>query len=247
MEVNFTLWSLRSVLALIPFDSSAKETIDLDFSDISAPHYIKDVFKVSIIYKDSLPFDACCCIYSPHKVVTIVIMLKKQYEDALANQIKDDAVIKLCCRRRELYCHETCHLIAIIRAFPSERSSMAREDFIAKIKEKFNNAVEYAEEIKSVPMVSREQAGVSPSSFDKDHFRYGDDGLNYFKLYQELMFSHDKMISAAQTLCENIKGGITFGGIAREAFVPPVFFDIFPEKLNAFLKLLAESLSRKNF
>ncbi|MDR0421590.1 MAG: hypothetical protein LBH72_01090 [Proteiniphilum sp.] len=240
MEVNFTLWSLKGVLEQIPFDSPAEGPVHLDFSDISVPHYIKDVFKVSIIYSDEIPFEACCCIYSPRSVVTIIIILKKQYEDAFTK--RDD--IKQCCVRRELYCHETCHLIAIIRAFPSERSSMAREDFIEKIKEKFEKSVKNAEELK---MVSMEPIGVSPSVFDKGHFNYGNDSLNYFKLYQELIFSHDKMVLTLNALLEkkdwNING-ITFSDVENEAFVPAAFFNIFPEKLTDFKKFLVEEMKK---
>ncbi|MDR2096424.1 MAG: hypothetical protein LBP76_13055 [Treponema sp.] len=49
MEVSFTLWSLKEVLEKIPFDSPAKGPVDLNFADIAAPHYIKDVFRVSIL------------------------------------------------------------------------------------------------------------------------------------------------------------------------------------------------------
>jgi hypothetical protein len=238
MEVNFTLWSLKDVLEKIPFDSPAEGPVDLDFSDISAPYYIKDVFKVSIIYSDSLPFEACCCIYSPYRVVTIVIMLKKQYEDAFAKR----SDVKQCCIRRELYCHEACHLVAIIRAFPSERSSEAREDFIKKLKKKFEISVKTAEDLDIVAM---EPVGISPSVFDKDHFHYGNDSLNYFKLYQELVFNHDKMVLTLDGLLKKRKGGInaiTFDDVEREAFVPGTFFEVFPEKLIAFRKLMAEKI-----
>jgi hypothetical protein len=239
MEVNYTLWSLKEVLEKIPFDSPAKESVDLDFSDISAPHYVKGVFKASIIYADLLPFEACCCIYSPSKVVTVVIILKKQYEDAFVKRNN----VKLCCVRRELYCHETCHLIAIIRAFPSERSSQAREDFIAKLNKKFEKSVKNAEDLTIVAM---EPIGVQPSVFDENHFHYGNDNLNFFKLYQELMFSHDKMILTLQKLFEKRKGAvarITFDDIEGEAFVSASFFKIFPEKLMSFRILLAEKIS----
>jgi hypothetical protein len=236
-------------LEKIPFDSPSAGTIDLDFAEISAPYYIKNTFKVSILYVESPPYEASCVIYSPENVVTVVIILKKQYEQDFRRWCSDKTkAIKPCCLRRELYCHEVCHLVAIIRAFPSDRSSRVREDFIAKIKEKFTKSVDSAEELKPVPiMVSKEQAGKSPSVFDKDHFRYGNDSLNYFRLYQELMLNYDRMLEATEKLCENIvktRIPITYDDMARETLVSVSFFDLFPEKLTAFKALLAEEMSQ---
>ncbi|MDR0722375.1 MAG: hypothetical protein LBF75_06215 [Treponema sp.] len=242
MEVSFTL-SLKEVLAKIPFDSPVEGPIDLDFANIAAPYYIRNDFRVSILYEDSISYEAGCVIYSPKHIVTVVIILKKQYEDALRLWYNDNTKpIECCCRRRELYCHETCHLVAIIRAFPSDRSSKVREDFIAKIKEKFTKSVDSAEKQQ---MVSLEKTGISPSIFDKDHFRYGNDSLNYFRLYQELMLNHDKMHKAVKKLCEKIAGTgkpITFGDMAQETLVSGSFFNIFPEKKIALQELLLEEM-----
>ena len=143
-----------------------------------------------------------------------------------------------------MYCHEVCHLVAIMRAFPSDKSSRAREDFITKIRDKFAKSVKRAEDKKAVPLASTEKLGKSPSVFDKDHFRYGDDNLNYFELYKELMFPYDRMIEAIEPLREiyNKTNVITVVDVAEVTFVSKDFFDIFPEKLTAFQELLAEKL-----
>ena len=245
MDVSFTLWSLNDVLAKIPFnDPPDQNLVDLDFSEIAAPYYVKHDFKVSIIYADSLPYEACCSIYSPTNIVTVVIIMKREYESYFRAWLGGDMqVTKQCCFRRELYCHEACHLIGIIRAFPSDRSSKAREDFLVKIRDKFEKSVKTAEDIKAVPF-STENLGESPSVFDKDHFCYGDDNLNYFELYKELMFPYDRMVAAIAPLRKKYKktNSISFDDVAEVTLVSKNFFVIFPEKLKAFQELLAEKL-----
>jgi len=247
MDVNFTLWSLDDVLAKIPFDDPPDfDLVDLDFSKIAAPYYVKHNFKVMFIYDDSLPYEACCVIYYPENAstVTIVIIMHQKYERNLrAFRGGNKQFIEDCCFRRALYCHETCHLIGIIRAFPSDRSSKAREDFLEKIKDKFEKSVKTAEDINDVPF-SKEDLGKSPSGFEKDHFRYGDDNLNYFEVYKELMFPYDRMVKAIEPLREIYRRTNSFNhdDIAEITFVSREFFVIFPEKLIAFTELLAEKL-----
>jgi len=246
MDVSFTLWSLKEVIAKIPFDNpSDSDTVDIDFSEIAAPYYVKQGFKVSIIYEDSLPYEACCSIYSPKNVVTIVIIMKRVYESNFkAWQGGDKTFLKQSCFRRELYTHESCHLIAIIRAFPSDRSSRAREDFINKIKEKFSKTVNTAEEIKAVPLISAETPSASPSVFDKEHFRYSNDDVNYFKLYQELMLPYDRLVDAIEPLYDILEKtmNITIEDVARETFVSENFFTLFPEKLTVLKELLSKRI-----
>jgi hypothetical protein len=249
METRFTLWSLKDVLTKIPFDKPVdSEQLTLDFSGLDVPYYVKTGFKVLFVYNDSIPYAASCSIYSPKDTVVVVIVMRKQYEEAFKTWLEshDPGVLDSCCLRRELYCHEICHLIAIIRAFPSDRSSKVREDFIARIKEKFSKSVNSAEELKPVP-ISMERLGASPSAFDKDHFRYDNDGLNYFRLYQELMLNYEKMIDAVQALCSTITGGrsITLNDIAQQTLVPRHFFQLFPEKFTALQELLAEEINRQ--
>jgi len=251
MEVGFTLWSLHDILRQIPFDAPVTEKrIALDFSKINAPYYVKTGFRVVFIYNDNTPYEASCSIYSPEKAskVAVVVVIKQKYEKALEKWLasKDDDCLKLCCRRRELYCHEISHLVAIIRAFPSERSSNARADFILRSREKFIKSIGIAEDVKPAPLVSisLEKPGISPSVFDKDHFRYGNDSLNYFKLYQELIFPYDKMVSTIAPLVKIYQetNTVTFDDVAKEALIDRDFFEYFPEKLTAFQKLLAEKL-----
>jgi hypothetical protein len=246
MDVNFTLWSLNEVLAKIPFDNpSDSDLVDINFSEISAPYYVKNNFKVSIIYEDSLPYEACCSIYSPKNVITVVIIMKRIYETYFQQWKRGDKqFLKQCCFRRELYCHEACHLIAIIRAFPSDRSSIARDDFIVKIKEKFSKFINTAEEIKAVPLISTESQSASPSVFDKEHFRYSNDSVNYFGLYQELMLPYDRMVNAVEPLCDifHKTNNISFEDVAQETLVSQNFFDIFPEKLTVLKELLSKRI-----
>jgi hypothetical protein len=248
MEVSFTLWSLHDVLEKVPFDTPVTgEAVHLDFSKMAVPYYLKDGFRVSFLYADdSYPSDAACLIYSPKNVVTIVIILKRKFEDALeawSPQSDDDNGLAVCCRRRELYCHETCHLIAIVRAFPSDRSSRVREDFIKKIKAKFEKSITDAENSMSIPLISTEKPEDSPSVFDKEHFRYENDNLSYFRLYDQLMLNDDAMRKALKKICDSGKKTIYLEDISRETFVSVYFFQIFPDKINALRELLASGLN----
>jgi hypothetical protein len=243
MEVTFTLWSLRDILEQIPFDSpAAEEAVHLDFSHKAVPFYVKNGFKVSFFFDDSLPREAACVIYSPKNVVTVVVIIKRKYETALKKwrDTGDDEVFSLCCLRRELYCHEVCHLIAIIRAFPSDRALKTRQDFIEKIKAKFVKSVTAVEESIAIPLISEEKEGHSPSIFDKDHFRYENDDLNYFRLYEELMIKHKEMYQALKLLYDSGKNPIYLEDISHKTLVPVRFFQIFPEKLAILRDLLAE-------
>jgi hypothetical protein len=243
MEVDFTLWSLQSILEKIPFDSPVTdEAVHLDFSEMAVPFYVKNSFKVSFIYDDSLTREATCVIYSPRKVITVVIIMKRKYETALKAWLDthNDNELQLCCSRRELYCHEVCHLIAIIRAFPSDRALKTRDDFIKRLEAKFVKSVDSAKESMAIPLVSEERSGYSPSVFDKDHFRYENDDLNYFRLYEELMLNHNNMFNALKSICDSGKKQIYLDDISRETLVPIKFFQIFPEKFIALRSLLVE-------
>ena len=242
MEVSFTLWTMKEIIKAIPFDTSTREAVHLDFLEMAVPYYVKSGFRVSIFYiDDTFPVDAACSIYSPKNVVTIIILIKRKFEDAFSewqNKHENVDVFGLCCRRRELYCHETSHLIAIIRAFPSNRSSKVREDFKNKIRVKFENSINKAESSMSIPLISEEKPGDSPSVFDKDHFRYENDDLNYFRLYEELMLDYDTMYTTLKKICAANKPYITLDDISSETFVSPNFFRLFPERLNVLRDIL---------
>jgi hypothetical protein len=250
MEVDFTLWSLQDILKQIPFDTPVTESsIVLDFSMFNAPDYVKANFKVVFIFDKTVnaPNDASCSIYSPKdaKKIGIVITINQKYEQALDKWLcnKDINCIELCCRRRELYCHEVSHLIAIIRAFPSEQFLYAKDNFIKRSLDKFAKSIKTAEEVKPI-RISTMKPGVSPSIFDKEHFRYGSDSLNYFNLYQDLVLPYDRMKNAVTLICENYKktGDLTYDDVARETLVSKAFFDIFPEKLIALKELLSKEI-----
>jgi hypothetical protein len=245
MEVSFTLWSMRDVLKKIPFGVPTEEAVHLDFSEMAVPYYVKNGFKVSIFYvDDSFPVDAVCSIYSPKTVVTIIILIKQKFEEALRRWKLDsngnDFI--LCCRRRELYCHETSHLIAIIRAFPSNRSSKVRQDFIDKLKTKFEKSISSAESSMATPLISAEKSDDSPSVFDKDHFRYEGDDLNYFRLYDELMLDYDTMRTTLKSICDTGKEVIYLEDISRVTLVPTYFFQIFSDKITILKEILIEIL-----
>jgi hypothetical protein len=233
---------MRDVIKKIPFDAPVGEPVHLDFSNMAVPYYVKSGFKVSVFcVDDSHPVDASCCIYSPQKTVTVIILIKRKFEKALekwqTNQ-NGDVLLVPCCRRRELYCHETSHLIAIIRAFPSDRLSKTREDFIAKLREKFNKSVSDAGSPTAIPLISQENADDSPSVFDKDHFRYQGDDLNYFRLYAELMFDYDTMRNTLKKFYDAEEKEIYLEDISRATLVPTSFFQIFPDKIAVLREIL---------
>jgi hypothetical protein len=247
MEARFTLRSLQQIIDRIPFDKPAWGPIDVDFSKLATPYHVRDIFNLSIEYESSLPFEASCSIFSPNNKVTVVMLMKQEYEEALRKYLEGDgSFLEQCCLRRELYCHEICHLFAIIRAYSSNRDSRVREEFMKRIKDKFIKSIGTAEKTKNVPWegVAIESQGVSPSAFDKDHFRYDDDGLNYFRLYEDLMLNEDLMANAAVKLSNVAKKGmLTYVDVARETFVSKDFFNFFPGKMDKLNELILEKLN----
>jgi hypothetical protein len=246
MEISYTLWTMQDILRNIPFDTPAGGAVHLNFSDLQVPYYVKNIFRVSIFYvDDSFPLDAVCCNFSPQNAVTIVIIIKQKYEDALRKFQGGDATdIELCYRRRELYCHEVCHLIAIILAYPSNHSRMVRKDFEAKIQKKFNDSINVDESMMKSGLISQEGPNDSPSDFDKDHFRYENDHLNYFALYAELMLPYDATYEALRRVRSTKKDGpIYFNEILEGTCVQPLFFIRFPDKRADVRKILEEGFT----
>ena len=136
MDVRYTLRSLQQILEKIPFDKPSLAPVDVSFSEIAAPCHVKDIFSLSIEYENLLPYEASCSIYTPKNKVTVVIVMRKEYEESLvAYNNGDFSTLDQCCFRREIYCHEVCHLSAIIRAYSSNRDSRIREEFIKRIEE----------------------------------------------------------------------------------------------------------------
>jgi hypothetical protein len=83
MEARYTLRSLQQIVEKIPFDKPATGPIDVDFSKLATPYHVRDIFNLSIEYENLLPFEASCSIYSPNNKVTVVMLMKQEYEDAL--------------------------------------------------------------------------------------------------------------------------------------------------------------------
>ena len=230
-------------MSQIPFNQPADGHLDINFFDRAVPHYISEFFRVSILFEDSLPFEACCTVRAPNDIVTVVIIMKKEYEnDFRAWLAGDSTTISSCCKRRELYCHEVCHLVAAMRAYPGSRSSTEREDFIGKVKAKFAKSLNNAANLTAVPLVSVEGNGGSPSIFDEDHFRYADDGLDYFGLYRELMLDHARMLDCAEKLCAHGNWEFTIVDVTKETFVSHQFLHIFQDKLAELIDVLDEKL-----
>ena len=249
MDVRYTLRSMQQILKKIPFDHFASNLIDIDFSKIASPCHVKDSFNLSIEYEELLPFEASCSIYTPKNKVTIIIVMKKEYEEALEKYNNGD-ITKLdqCCLRREIYCHEACHLIAIIRAYSSSRDSRIRDEFLHRIEDKFTISMGNATNKNVVPwdnIAAIEHHNISPCIFDKEHFRYADDSLNYFQLFEELMLPEDKMYEAAEKLaCIARTKPLSYIDVAKETFVSRGFFDNFPDKKNKLNDLIVDELNK---
>jgi hypothetical protein len=248
MEISFTLWAMQDILKKIPFDRPAGGAVHLNFSDMQVPYYVKNGFRVSIFYEDeTFPLDAVCCIFSPQNTVTIVIIIKQKFEDALDRWLRtgDSSKLDLCYRRRELYCHEICHLFAIITAYPSNRSRSVRKDFEAKIKKKFDDSIRADQSMAASGFISQEGPNDSPSDFDKDHFRYENDHLNYFLLYAELMLPYDTLFELLKRVCSTKEPGepIYPTEILRGTCVQPLFFIKFPDKRADIRKILEEGFA----
>jgi len=243
MEISYTLWTMRDILKSIPFDKPTGETVHLNFSDLQVPYYVRDFFRVSIFYEDdSFPLDAVSCIVSPQNIVTIVIIIKRKFEDALTKWLNsDNSVIDLCYRRRELYCHEICHLIAIVMAYPSNRSHRVRKDFEDKIRKKFDDSINSDQNMMTSGFISQEGPNDSPSDFDKDHFRYEGDNINYFRLYAELMLPYNVLYNALKKICSSRNHtGIYISEILQGTVVQPQFLIKFPDKKAEIIKILEE-------
>jgi len=249
MDVRYTLRSMQQILKGIPFDSPASKPVDIEFSKIASPCHVKDFFNLSIEYESSLPYEASCSIYSPKNKITIVIVMRDEYEAALKAYNKGDiSKLDQCCLRREIYCHEACHLISIIRAYSSNRDSKVREEFMQRIEDKFTKSIGNAQNKNTVPwekIAAMEPPDTSPCAFDKEHFRYADDSLNYFQLFEELMLPEDKMYEAAEKLAGIARTKtLSYNDVAKETFVSKRFFDLFPDKRDKLNELIVAELNK---
>jgi hypothetical protein len=167
---------------------------------------------------------------------TVIIIINKKFELDFQNQETINDFLKrdyrMVCRRRELYCHEVCHLVAIIRAFPSYRDKPSTLNFLSNIlngnnedyvktrvetlekkffqktKESFNSVLSGLKTMLVFNItLSFNDFEDTPSEFDRDHFPYAEDELNYFKLFSEFMVSDKKLRKHMGKFSEYIRAG----------------------------------------
>jgi hypothetical protein len=80
--------------------------------------------------------------------------------------------------------------------------------FYQKTKESFNNVLSGLRTMLTFNItLSFNDFEDTPSDFDRDHFPYADDDLNYFKLFSEFMASDKKIKKHIGKIIEYIKEG----------------------------------------
>ena len=227
--------SIGGILEKIPFDRpELRNRFIIETNELNGiPYHVRRYFDICFIYTDNVKFDACCVLQKTVSTYTIIIVIKKKFEtdfqqqEAIGNFLSRN--YKTVCRRRELYCHEVCHLVAIIRAFPSYRDAPSHKKFFFGLFETYNvkAKVESLEKIffqktkesftrglndlrttlvYNIPLSFNDFAD-TPSEFDRDHFPYADDDLNYFKLFSEFMASDKKLRRHIEKIPEYKKVG----------------------------------------
>jgi len=235
MDIHRVIRSIDGILEKIPFDRpEARNRFIIETNDLSdIPYHIRRFIDVCFIYSANVAFDACCVLQKTISIYTVIIIINKKFESDFQQQetITDflNRDYKTVCRRRELYCHEVCHLTAIIRAFPSYRDKPSQFNFLSRIfidnyektkveslekkfyqktKESFNNVLSGLRTMLTFNItLSFNDFENTPSDFDRDHFPYADDDLNYFKLFSEFMVSDKKIKKHIGKIIEYIKEG----------------------------------------
>jgi len=233
--VSRVVRSINGILEKISFDRpELRSRFIIETNELNdIPFHIRRFFDICFIYRDDVDFDACCVLQKTISIYTIIIIVNKKFEldfqqqEAMPDFLKRD--YRTVCRRRELYCHEVCHLIAIIRAFPSYRDESSQKQFLSNIfntynmktkveslekkffqktKASFNNVLSGIKTmlVYNIPL-SFNDFEVVPSEFDRDHFPYADDDLNYFKLFSELLTSDKKLKKHIEKIQDYIKEG----------------------------------------
>jgi len=233
MEIQRVVRSISGILSNIPFDHPETRNrfiIETDeLKDI--PFHIRRYFDVCFIYTNEIEFDACCVLQKTLSIYTIIIIIKKEFETNFQQQetISDflSRNYNKVCRRRELYCHEVCHLIAIIRAFPSVLFDSTRKNFFLELSEVFIGKKDLGSQEKEFFQKTKESFKRSldsiktmltyniplsfndfesaPTEFDRYHFPYKGDNLNYFELFSELMVSDKKLKKHIEKIPEYIR------------------------------------------
>jgi hypothetical protein len=235
MEVHHVVRSISGILSNIPFDRfELRSRFIIETNELKdIPFYIRRYFDICFIYTNDVEFDACCVLQKTLLTYTIIIIIKKEFETNFQQQEATSDFLSRdyskVCRRRELYCHEVCHLIAIIRAFPSYQFESTRKDFFLKLSKIFIDKTNIESQEKKFFQKTKESfkkslGGIktmltyniplsfndfenTPTEFDRDHFPYTGDDLNYFKLFSELMVSNKKLKKQIEKIPEYIRYG----------------------------------------
>jgi hypothetical protein len=233
--------SIRGIIERIPFATPVmQDRLFIDPSGLdNVPQYLKSNFKIMLRYKPDTPFEAACLIYSPKKAVTVVIVINKKYEtlfNTYLRQFPSDRHLVAACERRSLYMHETCHLAAAIRLFPSNYDENSRKDFVAAIEAKFGEALKDAE---GGQFFTHFERTVPPFIFNDNHFQFRGDRLSYNDLYQELMISDDEIKETVAKMFQpemigNLGRYPRNYWIAMLTHIDPSFFGVFQDKREKF-------------
>jgi hypothetical protein len=234
MDVHQVIRSIGGILDNIPFDRpELRARFIIETNELNGiPYHIRRYFDICFIYRDDVDFDACCILQRTVSTYTIIIIIKRVFETDFQQQEANKDFLsrdyKSVCRRRELYCHEVCHLVAIIRAFPSYKDESTQKNFFLGIFPTYNTRakVESLEKkfyqkttmsfkyvltglktmlVYNIPL-SFNDFEESPSEFDRAHFPYEGDKLNYFKLFSEFMVSDRKLKKFIGKIPEYIRG-----------------------------------------
>jgi len=235
MDIHRVIRSINGILEKIPFDRpEIRNRFLIETNDLNGiPFHIRRFIDVCFIYSANVSFDACCVLQKTISIYTVIIIINKKFElnfqqqETISDFLKRDYV--MVCRRRELYCHEVCHLVAIVRAFPDYRDKPSQLNFLSRIfnenyeknkveslekrffqktKESFINVLSGLKAMLDFNInLSFNDFEDTPSDFDRDHFPYADDDLNYFKLFSEFMVSDKKLKKHVGKIPEYIREG----------------------------------------
>jgi len=235
--------SIQGIIERIPLSTSVKDDrIFIKPSELTnVPQRLKSNFEIVLRYEPDIPFKAACLIYSPKKVVTILIIINKKYESdfqQFLKQFPNNKHLEEACERRAVYIHEMCHLAAAIRLFPENYDANTRRDFVSAIEAKFNKDAAggqfFAHVEKTVP----------PFAVNNDHFSFDNDKFDYQALYQELMISDDGIKETVAKMFEpeiqsKMRKFPINQWIAILTHIDPAFFEVFNEKREKFLEEIA--------
>jgi len=249
-EASRFIRSIQGIIGRIPLITAVTDDrIFIKPSGLSnVPQHLKSNFEIVLRYKSGIPYKAACLIYSPKKVVTIVIIINKKYESDFQQFLKvfpNTKYLYDACERRSVYIHEICHLAAAIKLFPDNYDTNTRKKFVAAIEKKFGVELKDAED---KPFFTHFEKTVPPFLFDDDHFSFDNDKLDYHEIYQELMISDDGIKEAVTKMFEpemqnKLKMFPRHQWIVILTQVAPAFFAVFYNKVEKFSKEIKAYLS----